>query len=234
MPAFNEAMHSHKHFVLLVSLVLMAAAQPFAHGIVGGLLIYDALLTIVLIIVFAIAFKGGRQRTVALFLALPAIASRWAVYLLAGDERRLAVATHHGFMLVFFLFAVVVILQGAFEERMIRLDQIVATVCGYMLAGGVFGNCYVLFDLLHPESFRVAPVTALDFTNEHVRSFAFNFFSLCTLCGLKYEDVRPVLPGPLTLTWIEAMFGQFYMAVVVGQFVGLKLAQSRARTQSSN
>ncbi len=234
MQRFHETVRSHKHVVLLACLVLMAAGQPFAHGVVGGLVIYDILLTTVLVATFVIAFKAGRQRAIALALALPAIASRWVEYVLAGDERHLAVVTHHGFMLVFFAFAVVIILQGAFEEKMIRLDQIVATVCGYLLAGGAFGNCYVLFDLLVPNSFQVQPVTALDFANEHVRSFAFNFFSLCTLCGLKYDDVQPALPGPLTLTWIEATFGQFYIAVVVGQFVGLKLAQSVDRQRSSS
>ena len=233
MQPLKEAVRSHKHLVLLAALVLMAAGQPFAHGVIGGLVLFDVLLTTVLIATFVIAFKGGRQRIVALALALPAIASRWAEYALAGDERCVAVATHHGFMLVFFAFAVVVLLHGAFEQKTIQLDQIVATVCGYLLAGGAFGNCYVLFDLFHQESFHVQPVTALDFANEHVRSFAFNFFSLCTLCGLRYDDVQPVLPGPLTLTWIEAMFGQFYIAVVVGQFVGLKLAQSVNRARSS-
>jgi hypothetical protein len=29
-----------------------------------------------------------------------------------------------------------------------------------------------------------------------------------------------------SLTWLEAMFGQFYIAVVVAQLVGLRLAQA--------
>ena len=36
----------------------------------------------------------------------------------------------------------------------------------------------------------------------------------------------PIGPPAFTLTWLEVMFGQFYMAVVVAQLVGLKLAQA--------
>jgi hypothetical protein len=43
---------------------------------------------------------------------------------------------------------------------------------------------------------------------------------------LGYGDITPIGPPAYTLTWLEVMFGQFYMAVVVAQLVGLKLAQA--------
>ena len=51
---------------------------------------------------------------------------------------------------------------------------------------------------------------------------------------LGYSDITPVGQPAYSLTWLEVLFGQFYMAVVVAQMVGLKIAQAlRGRGQDS-
>ena len=54
----------------------------------------------------------------------------------------------------------------------------------------------------------------------------FNYFSLVTLTTMGYGDVTPVRPPATALATLEAVFGQFYIAVVVAQLVGLRLAQA--------
>jgi hypothetical protein len=99
-----------------------------------------------------------------------------------------------------------------------------------------WGNLYVLAELLFPGSFNVKPEIAWQLTEEHTRRFLFNYFSFTTLATLGYGDITPIGPVVCSLTWIEAVFGQFYVAVVVAQLVGLKLAnavnrKSRGRTE---
>jgi hypothetical protein len=53
-----------------------------------------------------------------------------------------------------------------------------------------------------------------------------------TLTTLGYGDVTPIGPLALSLSWLEVIFGQFYLAVVVAQLVGLRLAQT-IKTNSS-
>jgi hypothetical protein len=48
------------------------------------------------------------------------------------------------------------------------------------------------------------------------------------MTSLGYNDVIAVTPLANTLTWIEVMAAQFYLAVVIAQIVGLKLAQAVA------
>jgi hypothetical protein len=45
------------------------------------------------------------------------------------------------------------------------------------------------------------------------------------MASLGYTDVTPVTPLANTLTWIEVMTAQFYLAVVIAQIVGMKIAQ---------
>ena len=224
--SYLQKLHASRHLVLLLGLVVMSLLQPIAQGFLGGLIVYDVVLTLALLAVFTVVAKRKQERIVSLTLAVPAIASQWAAYGLAGNAKYACLVVHHAFLILFFGFAVAVILRGIFEERrVIRVDHVLGTVCGYLLAGAVWGNCFVLAELLIPGSFSVKPEIAGQLADAHSRSFLFNYFSFCTLTGAAYGDVTPIGPAVATLTWLEAMFGQFYIAVVVAQLVGLKLAQ---------
>ena len=72
----------------------------------------------------------------------------------------------------------------------------------------------------------VQPEIAWQLQERHLRHALFNFFSFATLTSLGYNDITPVTPLANTLTWLEVIFGQFYMAVVVAQLVGMRLAQA--------
>lgn len=52
---------------------------------------------------------------------------------------------------------------------------------------------------------------------------------MTTLTGLEYGDITPVGQPAYSLTRLEVMLGQFYMAVVVAQRIGFKLAQAISR-----
>ena len=58
------------------------------------------------------------------------------------------------------------------------------------------------------------------------RQSLFDYYSFMTLTTVGYGDITPLRPPATSLTWIEAVFGQFYIAVIVAQLVGLKLAQA--------
>ena len=80
--------------------------------------------------------------------------------------------------------------------------------------------------MLAPETFSVNKDIVWRLGEWHQRRALFDYLSFTTLMTLGYGDVTPVGPPAYTLTWLEVMFGQFYMAVVVAQLVGLKLAQA--------
>ena len=47
-----------------------------------------------------------------------------------------------------------------------------------------------------------------------------------TLTTIGYDDITPAGSPVYSLLWLESVFGQFYIAVVVAQLIGLKLAQT--------
>jgi voltage-gated potassium channel len=212
--------------VLLVTLLGMCLAQPVAQGIAVGLILFDVFLTLALLGVFVVLFKRRHERQWAVAFAVPAILVQWASFGLPVQVQRAAGIAHHGLILLFLVLAVAIILRGVFEEKTIESDQFIATICGYLLAGLAWGNAYQLVDLFVPDAFSIKAEIGGQIVNDHTRSFLFNYFSLCTLTGTGYGDITPIWPGVASLTWMEAMFGQFYIAIVVAQLIGLKLART--------
>ena len=77
-----------------------------------------------------------------------------------------------------------------------------------------------------PGSFRVSDAVTTRVGEWHLQRFYFSYFSVTTLTSLGYADITPTGTLVLWLSWIEVLFGQIYVAVVVAQLVGLRLVQS--------
>ena len=221
-----DAIQQKKHTVFLLALIIMFLVQPVARGFVGGFIVFDVLITIVLLGVFEVVAKRKHDRWIALAIGIPAIGTRWLVYGLAGDSRWICIAVHQSLVLALFVFAVVVILRDLFEEKVVTMDHVIGTVCGYLLAAAAWGNGYELAQQFVPGSFNVEPEIAWQLDDVHLRSYLFHQFSLCTLTGAADHAIVTGPTAVATLTGFEAMFGHFYMAIVVVQLVHLKLSQT--------
>jgi hypothetical protein len=92
--------------------------------------------------------------------------------------------------------------------------------------GLIWGHFYALTDRLVPDSFSVSAAIAGQLNEWHSRRALFDYFSFTTLTSLGYGDITPTRAPAYTLAWLEVMFGGFYMAVIVAQLVGIKLAQA--------
>ena len=77
MTSLKKKFLRHRHLALLISLVLMASVQPIAHGSRVGLLLFDIMLSIVLVGIVVAIFKRRKDRLFALVLATLAVATRW-------------------------------------------------------------------------------------------------------------------------------------------------------------
>lgn len=228
MPNPLDTIDARKHVVLLVVLLVAAALQPTAQGFVQGVLLFDLLFFVLALAVFLVIFASGWQRRVATGMGLAMISSNGVSHVLSGGAKLAAAVSFHGFAVAFMAFAVGVILRGIFQNRRITADHVIGAFCGFLLAGVAWGNLYAAIHLLSPEAFTIAPALAGQLAHENSRRFLFNYYSFITLTTVGYGDITPVLPAACSLSWLEAAFGQFYVAVFVGQLVGLKLAQRDA------
>jgi hypothetical protein len=223
----------HKYLVLFLTLVTMLGLQPLARGFVAGLILFDVLGSIVLIIVFLVIFEGRTQRSIALVGTVTAIASNWAAHLVPEDTRHHALLVHHALAALFLGAGVFLILRSIFEKKAIRTDDVIGGLCGYLLAGAVWSSLYQVLEGAVPGSFTAEARIASDLAQQNPRRFLFNVFSFMTLSSLGTNQMSPVTPLASWLVCLEPIFGQFYVAVVVAQMVGLKLAQPTNRSDAN-
>jgi len=222
-----HAVHRHKHLLLLVVAIVGLSLQPLTHRTGIGPIVFELLEYLLLLVVFLVIFHRRVERRIALSVGVPAIAASIVGNLTTGETSTAAMTTYHVLGVLFLGFAVAVILRGVFSSERIGHDQILDVFSGYLLAGIAWGNLYVMLHMLVPDAFNVAAGLAWQLEADDSRRFLFNYFSFITLTTVGYGDVTPLAPAACVLAWLEAMFGQFYTAVFVGQLIGLKLSQPR-------
>jgi len=124
-----------------------------------------------------------------------------------------------------------IIVEFAIIRDTLRRDEVsLRTVLGassaYMLVGLLFANIFALAMALDPQAFHFPdrPMTSID------RHSMLTYLSYITMTTVGYGDVLPVSMPARFLCVIEALFGQLFVAILIGRLVGLTAAQVRRRS----
>lgn len=216
-----------RRFLILLSITgLIGVVESVNQTLVGDVIITDVLYALLVLALFFVVFERTHQRLATLAAAIAAIAIN-AARGIVPNEYQVPLAMAYDALLVLFLgWAVVEILRGLFVSKSVRRDDILGAVCGYLIAGAAWANLYALSELLVPGSFSVSAGLEGLLADWHRRHALFNYFSFVTLTTMGYGDVTPVRAPATVFAVLEAVFGQFYVAVIVAQIVAMRLAQA--------
>jgi hypothetical protein len=88
-----------------------------------------------------------------------------------------------------------------------------------------WGVLYSLLDATWPGSFEVGARLAEQVRADESRIHMFTYYSFITMTTVGYGDVSPLSTPARTCAWLEALTGQFYLAVLVAGLVGALLAK---------
>lgn len=219
----------HRHVLLLATLLAAVVTQPLvARDSAASRLVYDLAVAAAALAVLLAVFAFRWERRVAVALALPAIALTVARYALPDGALASFAIAYHLSAALFLGFAVAIVVRDIFRGRAISLDAVLGAFAGYLLLGVAWGSLYAAVEVVAPGSFSVNPEIRWQLEDWHLRRALFNYVSFATMASLGYNAVTAVAPLANTLTWLEVMTAQFYLAVVIAQIVGLKLAQAAA------
>ena len=228
-----KTLRRYKHAILLAVLLCVALVESYSHRQVLGPVLSDVAITMMLLLVFVIVFEGWLNRLVAFVALAIAVAAVWAHNVLPPSyPQALIRLVYHSAALSLVGFATLVILRNIFEQRIVRTDDVLGAVCGYLLAAGAWANLFMLIEIFSPGSFSVGPGFGAALDTWDGRIAVLSYVSLGSLTSIGSGAVVPVRPPATILTTLEASFGQFYIAVVVAQLVGARLSQSLERTIS--
>jgi hypothetical protein len=118
------------------------------------------------------------------------------------------------------------ILVFVFRRGSITLDGVFAAVAAYLLIAFAFAEVYLLLQMSAPDSFRFPAPDAAEIGPSLASSML--YFSFVTIATLGYGDVLPHSETARMLAVIEAVVGQFYVAVIVALLVSKFIAPTAA------
>jgi hypothetical protein len=225
-------LRSHKYAILLTALVGVALVESFTHRLLLGPVASDLAVLTTEMLVFLIVFDRRVNRLVGFIAFATAVASTLAHYAPPTYPEVPLRLIYHSALLLLLGYATIVILRNIFQQHVVRSDDVLGAVCGYLLAAGAWSNVFMLIEIFVPGSFSVGQRFGASLDSWHGRTAVLNYVSLGSLTGVGSGEVVPILPPAIMLTTLEAVFGQFYIAVVVAQLVGAKLSQARQRSNS--
>ena len=203
----------------LISPQLPPVATRFTFGIIFGWLTISA--------VFAVSTRR-QTPLVALILGITALLAEMIDVTLAREETHVLANT---LGILFLTYIVIVMLKFILQQTRISTDTIFASLCVYLLAGIIWAIIYSLLGHVQPGAFSYTHA------QEHLMHFGSErtslaiYFSFVTMTTLGYGDIVPVSTAARSLATLQAIFGQFYLTVLVAWLVGLHIAHSRLESQ---
>lgn len=129
---------------------------------------------------------------------------------------------HLAIMLVFFIFTVWLAARQVLFSGQIDVNEIVGAFCIFLLLGMIWAILYLLLAELAPASFYGLRTGAWQSNFSDLV-----YFSFISLTSMGYGDITPALPLARFLAYLEAVMGQFYIAVLVASLVGRRVSGNR-------
>ena len=221
-----------RYTVMLVVVGILLATQPLLAADGSLRFVYDALFVAVFLAAFMSLSAGRRHSVVVLVLFVPSavgvIARAIWPEVTGGLVTGLVV---HALPAIFLGYTIWIILRSIFATGRVTADGINGAICGYLLLGVLFVNLYSLTVAVSPGSFDLAGPEGLP-EGLDARQHAWwmhcelTYYSFNALSTLGESTLVATGAASRTLSWIEAVIGQFYIAVILAQLLGLKGSQA--------
>jgi hypothetical protein len=221
-----EWLLGRRFLVLLIALLLALVVYPVLHDTFDARIVMDIVFMILFLAALQVVFIKGHLRIFALVLGIPTMVGLWTGYFLPGLPRMPLAIAFHLFAVLFFAFTIATILWVIIRAPNITADSIYGAFCGYFLVGLAFGHLYWAIEYIIPGSFRGDVVFHAQLQDEHRRRFLLTYFSFITLTTVGYGDIVPVSASARAFAVVEAILGQFYIAVLIAELIGKRVAQA--------
>lgn len=204
-------------FLMFFALPMRTAGVPIVERISQPLLLVTLSVVVILshrpvaIVIIAMGLSSG-VASLALGRGWPPIVA--------------SILAHGGFALAFAA-VVWVVGHAVYAPGRITSHRLQGAVIVYLSIAMIFAEAFGFLWELVPGAFSNLP-TAVPGPREFATML---YFSVSTLTTTGYGDIAPVDPFARSLSNLEGVVGQFYLAITVARLVTLEMADRRHRGQ---
>jgi hypothetical protein len=198
-------------------LVLLLANAIFPHALVVRSLLSLMFLNTLFVTLSAVGHGPMVGRVLVGIWIIGTLCMGWGEFHSGEGGDRLAVFAGQSAYLFLIMTGVVATFRYVITTRRASVDTIFAAVVAYLLIGLGFTLLYTMLLGLDPQSFNVSDRPGFD--DRAALPSPLVYFSFVTIATLGYGDITPQLPLPQILAALEAVIGQFYIAIVIAWLV---------------
>jgi hypothetical protein len=204
-----------RYLILLGALVALLVVEPIAASLGMMEATFDALLVVVLgVLALAVAQDKGWW-LIALVLCVPAAVLSVGGHVVAATNQHVGLSIGHGIAAVFFVVVAGKIVASIIRSEDISTDSVFGAICGYLLLGVAWGLTYTVLQSVDSHAFQMSDALRQHMEDNKDARNVFNYYSFVTLSTVGYGDVTPRSEVARTLSWVEAVTGQLYLAVLI-------------------
>lgn len=206
-------MIKNNFFYLLIALIILLLGIPLADDLsIGSAPLVRAFNISLLLAVGVWSLRGvGRYFPVAMTVAVMGVVLNFTAVAL---DSTVMLHSSLAALFVFLVVAIVFTLKQVVVDRAITVNRLVGALCVYLLLGVIWALTYSFVDAISPNSFTgFEPLQDWEWDSEWL------YFSFATMTTLGYGDIVPVSATARSLAYMQAIFGQFYIAILVAGLV---------------
>ena len=208
----------NRFLILLISQLLFFVVYSF---IIGYLWAESILNLFFMLILFSGIFAISETRKTLIYsltLGLLTIVFRWSFTL---TDILLLGIFEEGISFFFLIYIAVSILKFILKQPKVTTELIYGALSVYFIFGLAWASLYHLLELIHPGSFSMPEHQLADQPN----FFRLWYFSMVTLTTLGFGDISPITMPARSFVVLEAIMGQFFLAVLIANLIGRAVAQ---------
>jgi Ion channel len=130
----------------------------------------------------------------------------------------------YGCSSAFTMLAIGTLMGKIFRSSFVNAELIFGALMVYLLAGILWTNFYFIENTASPGSFNGVGILSFDsvtFHSIYEQQFNFLYYSFATLATLGMGDITPLSHLAKSLTAMEAMFGQLFVAIIIAKLVSV-------------
>lgn len=208
----------HGLSVFLLALVIVAFVLPPLVPLGRpGRFLADAFFSLLLVSGAAGVWSRKRERAIVLAVALVTLCVRWLSWFYPTSA--LLLAREWATLATLGMFTAIVLAQ-VLKGGTVNRQRIEGAIAAYILLGLVWATAYELVYMMIAGSFAgaIAPENL---------NVSFGYYSFVALTTVGFGDITAVHPIARSLTVLESLTGQLYVAILLARLVSLELQQKR-------
>ena len=221
-----EYIAKYKFIYLLVALLLFLLIHPIFEHLVFARILLQILDSAILVTAIYAVSQNRKLLIFGILLLLPAMIGGWSLHVIEIPALELMARS---FSALFFAFAATVMMLNVFSEEEVTVDTISGAICVYLMMGLTWAFIYSVIEFLAPGSFTINKVPLSLGGDRYYEIPLFLYYSFVTLTTLGYGDITPLTPPARAFSYVEAIIGQIFVAVLIARLVGLHIARSTSK-----